>query len=181
MNGCFAISASILGSAAFAYLASAQPMMTEPGAKATAAEKVVSQETMKAIYEEVKTPHKVGMVLLPEKDECLDDPAVFRHGDAWYMTVVRYVNKGYETHLAKSADPTVLLGWQRYAKNPVLRPSDPDARAYRKRDAAEDRRRVGDVLLRLSVASRRRVRHVRLLLRPEELDEMGRRAAREAL
>ena len=171
---------------------------------ATAAEKIVSQETMKAIYEEVKTPYKVGMVLLPEKDECLDDPAVFRHGDAWYMTVVRYVNKGYETHLAKSADlvlwqrlgctlkrgepgtwdsaqaggypclfdtkwggsnalktfdgkywmiylggdrrgyeaeplsngmawsrdPTVLLGWQRYAKNPVLRPSDPDARAF---------------------------------------------------
>ena len=171
---------------------------------ATAAEKVVSQETMKAIYEEVKTPYKVGMVLLPEKGECLDDPAVFRHGDTWYMTVVRYVNKGYETHLAKSADlvhwqrlgctlkrgepgtwdsaqaggypclfdtkwggsnelktfdgkywmiylggdrrgyeaeplsngmawsrdPTVLLGWQRYAKNPVLRPSDPDARAF---------------------------------------------------
>ena len=77
---------------------------------ATAAEKIVSQETMKAIYEEVKTPYKVGMVLLPEKDECLDDPAVFRHGDAWYMTVVRYVNKGYETHLAKSAD---LVHWQR--------------------------------------------------------------------
>ena len=77
---------------------------------ATAAEKIVSQETMKAIYEEVKTPYKVGMVLLPEKDECLDDPAVFRHGDAWYMTVVRYVNKGYETHLAKSAD---LVLWQR--------------------------------------------------------------------
>ena len=39
-------------------------------------------------------------------------------------------------------------------------------------------RRVGDV--RLPVEARRRVRHVRLLLRPEALDEVGRRAAHQA-
>ena len=40
--------------------------------------KVVSQETMKAIYEEVKTPYKVGMVLLPEKNEKIDNPLTAR-------------------------------------------------------------------------------------------------------
>ena len=77
---------------------------------ATAAEKLVSQETMKAIYEEVKTPHKVGMVLLPEKGEKIDNPCVFRHGDGWYMIFVVFDGKGYETHLAKfaiSGDPMI--------------------------------------------------------------------------
>ena len=75
---------------------------------AMAAEKIVSQETMKAIYEEVKTPYKVGMVLLPEKGEKIDNPCVFRHGDEWYMIFVVFDGKGYETHLAKSAD---LVRW----------------------------------------------------------------------
>ncbi len=70
----------------------------------------VSRETMQAVYDEVKTPHKVGMVLAPEKGEMLDNPMVFRHGDAWYMMFIRFDGKGYETHLAKSAD---LLNWTR--------------------------------------------------------------------
>ncbi len=80
---------------------------------ATAAEKIVSQETMKAIYEEVKTPHKVGMVMLPGKGEKIDNPCVFRHGDAWYMIFVVFDGKGYETHLAKSDD---LVRWKRLGK-----------------------------------------------------------------
>ena len=80
---------------------------------AMAAEKIVSQETMKAIYEEVKTPYKVGMVLLPEKGEKIDNPCVFRHGDEWYMIFVVFDGKGYETHLAKSAD---LVKWKRLGK-----------------------------------------------------------------
>ena len=80
---------------------------------AKAAEKIVSQETMKAIYEEVKTPYKVGMVLLPEKGEKIDNPCVFRHGDEWYMIFVVFDGKGYETHLAKSAD---LVSWKRLGK-----------------------------------------------------------------
>ena len=50
-------------------MATALPSFAQAG-NAKAAEKIVSQETMKAIYEEVKTPYKVGMVLLPEKGEC---------------------------------------------------------------------------------------------------------------
>ena len=80
---------------------------------ATAADKIVSQETMKAIYEEIKTPYKVGMVLLPEKGEKIDNPCVFRYGDAWYMIFVVFDGKGYETHLAKSDD---LVRWKRLGK-----------------------------------------------------------------
>ena len=81
--------------------------------RVTAAEKLVSQETMKAIYEEVKTPHKVGMVMLPGKGEMIDNPCVFRHGDAWYMIFIVFDGKGYETHLAKSDD---LVRWKRLGK-----------------------------------------------------------------
>lgn len=78
---------------------------------ATAApERRVSQETMNSIYEEVKTPYKVGMVLTPEKGERIDGPSVFRHGNAWYMIFITFDGKGYETHLAKSDD---LVKWQR--------------------------------------------------------------------
>ena len=72
--------------------------------------KVVSQERMKAIYEEVKTPYKAGMILLPGKNEKIDNPCVFRHGDEWYMIFVVFDGKGYETHIAKSAD---LVKWKR--------------------------------------------------------------------
>ena len=74
------------------------------------AETRVSKETMKAIYEEVKTPHKVGLVLLPGKGEMLDNPCVYRHGDEWYMMFIVFDGKGYETHLAKSDD---LVTWRR--------------------------------------------------------------------
>lgn len=70
----------------------------------------VPPERMKAIYEEVKTPYKVGMVMVPEKGESLDNPCVFRHGDAWYMIFITFDGKGYETHLAKSGD---LVRWTR--------------------------------------------------------------------
>ena len=73
----------------------------------------VSPERMKAIYEEVKTPHKVGMALEPEEGEMLDNPMVFRHGRAWYMMFIRFDGKGYETHLAKSDD---LKKWTRLGR-----------------------------------------------------------------
>ncbi|MBQ7188297.1 MAG: glycosylase [Kiritimatiellae bacterium] len=73
----------------------------------------VSPEKMRAVYEAVKTPRKVGMVLAPEKGEMLDNPMVFRHGDAWYMMFIRFDGKGYETHLAKSDD---LLKWTRLGR-----------------------------------------------------------------
>lgn len=70
----------------------------------------VPSTELQSIYEEVKTPYKVGLVLAPEEGEMLDNPMVFRYGDAWYMMFIRYDGKGYETHLAKSDD---LFKWTR--------------------------------------------------------------------
>ena len=75
----------------------------------------VSQERMQQIYEASATPYKYGMVVAPESNyEKYDCPTVFREGDSWYMTFVRYDGKdgndgrGYETWLAQSDD---LLHW----------------------------------------------------------------------
>ena len=76
----------------------------------TAEGRAVPPGTMHAVYEEVRTPYKVGMVLEPEAGEMLDNPTVLRHGDSWYMMFIRFDGKGYETHLAKSGD---LLKWNR--------------------------------------------------------------------
>ncbi len=73
----------------------------------------VPLERMRAVYEEVRTPHKAGMVLVPEDGEMLDNPMVFRHGGAWYMMFIRFDGKGYETHLAKSDD---LKKWTRLGR-----------------------------------------------------------------
>ena len=72
----------------------------------------VTDAEMQAVYDEVKTPCKYGVVLAPDKSkgEMFDNPMVFRHGDAWYMMFIRFDGKGYETHLAKSDD---LLAWKR--------------------------------------------------------------------
>lgn len=80
-----------------------------------AAEDEISPEEMRAVYDEVKTPYKYGIILEPEKGKMLDNPNVFRHGDAWYMMYIVFDNKGYETRLAKSDD---LLHWQPVA--PIL-------------------------------------------------------------
>ena len=75
-----------------------------------AEKKEISPETMRAIYDEVRTPFKAGMALAPEPGEMLDSPVVFRHGDAWFMVFIRFDGKGYETHLAQSDD---LRSWKR--------------------------------------------------------------------
>lgn len=43
----------------------------------------------------------------------LDNPNVFRHGELWYMLYIVFDQRGYETHLAKSAD---LLHWEKCGK-----------------------------------------------------------------
>jgi hypothetical protein len=44
-------------------------------------QKSISSQEMKAIYEEVKTPYKYGLVLVPEDTEHkMDCPTVFRKG-----------------------------------------------------------------------------------------------------
>ena len=77
--------------------------------------KVVSAEKMQAIYEEVQTPFKYGLVMAPPNAfKKLDCPTVFRKNDKWYMTYIIYDGKsghdgrGYETFLATSDD---LLAW----------------------------------------------------------------------
>lgn len=69
----------------------------------------IPPEQMQKIYETVRTPHKYGIVLAPKEGHMLDNPMVFRHGDAWYMLYIDFDGKGYETHLATSAD---LLSWK---------------------------------------------------------------------
>lgn len=74
----------------------------------------VSAETMEKIYQEVKTPYKYGLVMVPEDNQHkMDCPTVFRKGKFWYMTYLIFSGRGYETWLAKSKD---LLHWENQGK-----------------------------------------------------------------
>jgi hypothetical protein len=66
---------------------------------------------MQAIYDEVKTPFKYGVVIEPPPGKKVDCPNVFRHGNKWYMVYVLMENDppGYTTELAESDD---LLSWK---------------------------------------------------------------------
>nr|MBP7471628.1 beta-galactosidase [Prevotella sp.] len=75
----------------------------------------VDEPVMQAVYDEVKTPFKYGMVVSPvDNGHKIDCPTVFQENGKWYMTFVVYNGKdgldgrGYETWLAKSDD---LLNW----------------------------------------------------------------------
>ncbi|WP_229826623.1 glycosylase [Sphingobacterium griseoflavum] len=71
---------------------------------------IVSQEEMQAIYQEVKTPHKYGLVLTPDKKtDLMDCPSIYKDGKTWYMTYIVFDGQGYETWLAESSD---LLTWK---------------------------------------------------------------------
>ncbi len=88
--------------------ASLKAQRMKPGV-ADAMKHEVSKERMQAIYEEVKTPYKYGLVVVPvSNDKKLDCPSVFRKGNKWYMTYIIYDGRGYETWLAESTD---LLDW----------------------------------------------------------------------
>lgn len=76
---------------------------------------IIPTATMQAIYDEVRTPYKYGLVIAPADNyHKIDCPTVFRVGDKWLMTYVVYNGKdgtdgrGYETWLASSDD---LLHW----------------------------------------------------------------------
>jgi predicted GH43/DUF377 family glycosyl hydrolase len=74
----------------------------------------VSQAEMQRIYDEVKTPFKYGIILLPGENESFDCPSVFRFDGKWYMAYIAIKNKiGYETFLAESND---LLRWKPLGK-----------------------------------------------------------------
>jgi predicted GH43/DUF377 family glycosyl hydrolase len=70
----------------------------------------ISSATMDSVYQEVKTPFKYGLVLVPEGDDKkTDSPSVFRHKGKWYMTYIVFDGRGYETWLATSPN---LLEWK---------------------------------------------------------------------
>jgi predicted GH43/DUF377 family glycosyl hydrolase len=74
------------------------------------AKNIVPTTQMEKIYQEVKTPYKYGLVMVPnDTQHKMDCPTVFRKGKYWYMTYLIYGGRGYETWLAKSKD---LLNWQ---------------------------------------------------------------------
>lgn len=69
---------------------------------------------MSRIYEEVKTPYKYGLVMVPgDTTHKMDCPTIFRKGRNWYMTYLLFGGQGYETWLAKSTD---LLNWKSLGK-----------------------------------------------------------------
>lgn len=70
----------------------------------------VPESRMQEIYNDIKTPYKYGLIVVPTNDtQKIDCPSVFRKGNMWYMTYLVFAGRGYETWLAKSAD---LLNWK---------------------------------------------------------------------
>lgn len=79
-----------------------------------AQEKQVTSTEMDRIYQEVKTPYKYGLVMVPsDNDKKMDCPTVFKKDDKWYMTYLIFDGRGYETWLASSDD---LLKWTTLGK-----------------------------------------------------------------
>jgi predicted GH43/DUF377 family glycosyl hydrolase len=74
----------------------------------------VPQTVLQQVYQQIKTPHKYGMVMVPPDDNRkLDCPSIFRKGRKWYMVYIMYDGRGYETLLAESKD---LLHWKSKGK-----------------------------------------------------------------
>lgn len=70
----------------------------------------VPANVMQHVYDQVKTPYKYGLVLVPSDNEKkMDCPSVFRKNDKWYMTYIVFDGRGYETWLSGSDD---LLHWK---------------------------------------------------------------------
>jgi len=71
---------------------------------------VVPEKVMQEIYQEIKTPYKYGLVMVPpDNSKMMDSPSIFRFKDSWYMTYIVFDGKGYETWLAQSHN---LLNWE---------------------------------------------------------------------
>ena len=63
----------------------------------------VAAGKMQEVYNEVRTPYKYGLVLVPGNDSLkMDCPSIFRKGKSWYMVYLTFGGRGYETWLAKS-------------------------------------------------------------------------------
>ena len=93
------------------YLLSLLPFL---GCTNQKSETVVSQSKMQEVYEQIKTPYKYGLILVPEsQDKMVDSPSIFKHEDSWYMIYIIYDGRGYETWIAQSND---LLNWTTQGK-----------------------------------------------------------------
>ncbi|WP_346238629.1 glycosylase [Niabella insulamsoli] len=87
--------------------------------------KTVSQDVMQHIYEEVKTPYKYGLVLLPpDTGKKIDCPTIYKIRNTWFMTYIAFDGKGYETWLACSKD---LLHWKNFGRQMSFTASGWDA------------------------------------------------------
>ena len=107
---------NFLGSLASLGLISALPSFKIPSSTLFAAENDspieadlstpsdVTDDEMKAIYEEIKTPYKYGIVLPQEDGDPVDSPNIFRVNDVWYMIYLRFLRgTGYIARLEKKA------------------------------------------------------------------------------
>lgn len=74
----------------------------------------ITDAVMQEIYEEIKTPYKYGLVMVPTNNSYkMDCPSIFRKDNKWYMTYLIFEGRGYETWLAESDD---LLHWNHLGK-----------------------------------------------------------------
>ncbi len=74
----------------------------------------ITDSVMQEIYNEIKTPYKYGLVMVPTDNLYkMDCPSVFRKNGKWFMTYLIYGGRGYETWLAESKD---LLHWKHLGK-----------------------------------------------------------------
>lgn len=81
---------------------------------------VVSEKIMDQIYEEIKTPFKYGLILVPDSNSYkMDCPTIFRKNNKWIMTYIVFGGRGYETWLAESDN---LLNWN--ILGPIMQFSD---------------------------------------------------------
>ena len=80
--------------------------------KAMASGPIPDSVVMAGIYEQVKTPYKLGVVL-KEEGKKVDCPSVFRYGNKWYMTYIIFDGTGYESAIAESVD---LVHWKKLGK-----------------------------------------------------------------
>ena len=94
----------------------------------------IPQSVMQAVYDEVRTPYKYGLVVAPTDNfHKYDCPTVFRVGEKWLMTYVCYDGKdgtdgrGYETWLAESDD---LLHWNTLGRILSLPPQNPQKESW---------------------------------------------------
>ena len=80
----------------------------------TSINKLVLQEEMEAVFNEIKTPFKYGVVVQhPDSTKMVDSPTIFRKNDIWYMTYIVFDGQGYETWLSQSDN---LLNWETKGK-----------------------------------------------------------------